>query len=63
MTHLSGVNVTPEKGPQDEDLTALGNREIKDIDADKKNPLLCSIYAPDIYDNLRFAEVCTINRL
>jgi|APAra0007618407_1042631.scaffolds.fasta_scaffold10629_2 hypothetical protein len=28
-----------------------------DIDSDDKDPLLCSLYAPDIYYNLRVAEV------
>ncbi|KAK4772794.1 hypothetical protein SAY86_014569 [Trapa natans] len=40
-----------------EDALSLPQEEIKDIDAGKKNPLLCSIYARDIYDNLRFAEL------
>jgi cyclin A len=28
-----------------------------DIDSDDKDPLLCSLYAPDIYYNLRVAEL------
>ncbi|XWS20354.1 hypothetical protein CRYUN_Cryun31cG0094300 [Craigia yunnanensis] len=28
-----------------------------DIDSDKKEPLLCSLYAPEIYNNLRVAEL------
>lgn len=28
-----------------------------DIDSDKKDPQLCSLYAPDIYNNLRVVEV------
>ncbi|OWM78216.1 cyclin-A2-3-like isoform X2 [Punica granatum] len=44
-----------EKGLLSEDIPS--NPEIINIDADKKNPLLCSIYAPDIYDNLRLAEL------
>ena len=31
-----------------------------DIDSDKKDPQLCSLYAPEIYNNLRVAEVCAI---
>ena len=31
-----------------------------DIDSDVKDPLLCSLYAPDIYYNLRVAEVIII---
>lgn len=59
LTHLTVVYVTEEKGQPDEDLTTLSIPEITNID-EEKNPLLCSIYAPDIYDNLRFAEVCTV---
>lgn len=29
-----------------------------DIDADQKDPLLCSIYASEIYQYLRVQEVC-----
>jgi cyclin A len=39
-------------------MTILSNLDIIDIDADLKEPRLCSIYAPDIYSNLRVAEVC-----
>lgn len=28
-----------------------------DIDSDDKDPLLCSLYAPDIYYNMRVSEV------
>lgn len=31
-----------------------------DIDSDKKNPQLCSLYASEIYNNLRVAEVCAM---
>ncbi|PKI43323.1 hypothetical protein CRG98_036303 [Punica granatum] len=50
-----GPSQKVEKGLLSEDIPS--NPEIINIDADKKNPLLCSIYAPDIYDNLRLAEV------
>jgi hypothetical protein len=40
------------------DMTISSNLDIIDIDADLKEPQLCSIYAPDIYSNLRVAEVC-----
>ncbi|XP_062164533.1 cyclin-A2-4-like [Alnus glutinosa] len=39
------------------DMTILSNLDIIDIDADLKEPRLCSIYAPDIYSNLRVAEL------
>lgn len=38
-------------------LTTISNPDIKDIDSDQKDPLLCSLYAPDIYTNLRVAEL------
>ncbi|MCL7049539.1 hypothetical protein MKW94_018538 [Papaver nudicaule] len=31
--------------------------EITDIDSDHEDPLMCSLYAPDIYSNLRVAEL------
>ncbi|MCL7049720.1 hypothetical protein MKW94_012820 [Papaver nudicaule] len=31
--------------------------EITDIDSDLQDPLMCSLYAPDIYSNLRVAEL------
>lgn len=35
--------------------------DIVDIDADNKDPQLCSLYACDIYNNLRVAEVCAVH--
>lgn len=32
-----------------------------DIDSNKKDPQLCSLYAPEIYNNLRVAEVCAVD--
>lgn len=32
--------------------------DIVDIDANHKDPEFCCLYAPDIYNNLRVAEVC-----
>lgn len=32
--------------------------DIVDVDADHKDPQLCCIYAPDIYNNLHVSEVC-----
>lgn len=40
-----------------EKLTCM-KPEFTDIDSDHKDPQLCSHYAPDIYNNLRVAEVC-----
>lgn len=39
-------------------LTRCSKSEFIDIDADYKDPQLCRQYAPDIYSNLRVAEVC-----
>lgn len=43
-------------------LTTCTEPEFRDIDSDQKDPQLCSIYAIDIYRNLRVAEVCTTTR-
>lgn len=32
--------------------------DVVDIDSNLKDPQACSLYAPDIYDNIRIAEVC-----
>ncbi|KAL4386051.1 hypothetical protein GQ457_09G007640 [Hibiscus cannabinus] len=37
--------------------TASCDPDCKDIDSDKKDPQLCSLYAPEIYNNLRVAEL------
>ncbi|KAK6927445.1 Cyclin, N-terminal, partial [Dillenia turbinata] len=36
---------------------ALDDSEIKDIDSDHKDPLMCSVYAPNLYAHLRIAEL------
>ncbi|XP_010537949.1 PREDICTED: cyclin-A2-4-like isoform X2 [Tarenaya hassleriana] len=38
-------------------LAELDNPKFIDIDSDQKDPLLCSLYAPEIYHNLRVAEL------
>ena len=40
---------------------ALKDPHITDIDDDLEDPQLCSLYAADIYNNLRVSEVCVIN--
>lgn len=42
-------------------MVTLSNPDIVDIDAGHKDPQLCSLYAPDIYNNLRVAEVCAVH--
>ncbi|KAL4290766.1 hypothetical protein GQ457_14G005910 [Hibiscus cannabinus] len=37
--------------------TTSSDPDFKDIDSDKKDPQLCSLYAPEIYNNLRVAEL------
>lgn len=37
--------------------TALDIPKFIDIDSDDKDPLLCCLYAPEIYYNLRVSEV------
>ncbi|MBA0695753.1 hypothetical protein Goari_002355 [Gossypium aridum] len=41
--------------------TTSSEPDFKDIDSDKKDLQLCSLYAPEIYNNLRVAEVCAID--
>ncbi|RVW77651.1 Cyclin-A2-3 [Vitis vinifera] len=48
---------TAEKGSFDGKLTTSSNPDVKDIDSDDKDPQLCSLYAPEIYNNLHVAEV------
>ncbi|KAE8056398.1 hypothetical protein FH972_013176 [Carpinus fangiana] len=45
------------KGGPSGDMTISSNVDIIDIDVDLKELQLCSIYAPDIYSNLRDAEL------
>jgi len=42
-------------------FTALKDQEVTSIDDDLGDPQLCSLYAADIYDTMRVAEVCAIN--
>lgn len=35
--------------------------DIVDIDSNLKDPQFCSLYARDIYSNMRVAEVCAVN--
>lgn len=43
------------------DMIVSSNPEILDIDADYKEPQSCSVYASEIYNHLRVAEVCAID--
>lgn len=52
---------TAEKGSFDGKLTTSSNPDVKDIDSDDKDPQLCSLYAPEIYNNLHVAEVCAVD--
>lgn len=47
-----------EKASLYEKLITCTKPEFTDIDSDHKDTQLCSHYAPDIYNNLRIAEVC-----
>ena len=50
--------VIAEKCNVYENWRASSDPEFIDIDSDHKDPQLCSLYAADIYNNLRVAEVC-----
>ena len=49
--------VTVEKSDVIGSSTALDIPKFIDIDSDDKDPLLCCLYAPEIYFNLRVSEV------
>ncbi|EXC25827.1 hypothetical protein L484_019461 [Morus notabilis] len=49
--------VEAEKGNACGDIITSRSPDIVDVDADHKDPHLCSTYAPDIYSNLRVAEL------
>ena len=49
--------VTVEKSGVIGSSTALDLPKFTDIDSDDKDPLLCCLYAPEIYHNLRVSEV------
>lgn len=42
-------------------LITSSKPDVVDIDAGHKDPQLCSLYAPDIYNNLRVAEVRAVH--
>lgn len=48
---------TVEKSGVGASSSVASSPKFVDIDSDDKDPLLCSLYAPDIYYNLRVAEV------
>lgn len=63
---FSGVHASPrmvkaEKGNSSWSILTSRTPDIVDIDASRKDPELCCLYAPDIYNNLHVAEVCAIN--
>lgn len=43
--------------------TSLESLQIADVDSNHKDPLMCSLYAPDIYSNLHVMEVCIASDL
>ena len=53
--------VEAEKGNSSGNSMTSRTPDIVDIDASHKDPELCCLYAPDIYNNLRVAEVCATN--
>lgn len=46
-----------------ERLGSSNDLHIVDIDADSKDPLECSLYAPDIYSNIQLTEVAIYYRM
>lgn len=49
--------VTEEQGNLHEKLMTSCDPDYMNIDSDDTDPQLCSLYAADIYSNLRVAEV------
>lgn len=60
MNFLPGI---VRKAVPDAALSTSTKLDFIDIDSDKKDPLQCSQYAHDIYNNLRVAEVRLIDIL
>lgn len=56
------LNCAAHDGSLSVDMVTSSNQHIVNIDADYKDPQLCSLYAPDIYNHLRVAEVCAVWR-
>lgn len=52
-----------EKGSLYSKLIKSSNPSVEDIDSDLKDPQLCSLYAPEIYNTLRVAEVCVVDTI
>lgn len=46
-----------EESKVSDKLGILGDPGVLDIDSNLKDPLACSLYAPDIYDNIRVTEL------
>ena len=42
-------------------LGTRSNLDVTDIDCNDKDAQLCSVYAHEIYNNLRVAEVCDVD--
>lgn len=53
--------VMAEKCNLSENGKISSDPDFMDIDCDYKDPQLCSLYASDIYSNLRVAEVCSLD--
>ena len=51
------------EGKPCEKFKASNDLQIPDVDSNHKDPLMCSLYAPDIYGNLRVMEVCIASDL
>ncbi|GMI97603.1 mitotic-like cyclin 3B from Arabidopsis, CYCLIN A2;2 [Hibiscus trionum] len=52
------VESTCHTGEEDGVCNKLGGlKDVVDIDSNQKDPLVCSLYAPDIYDNIRVTEL------
>ncbi|KAH0982674.1 hypothetical protein GBA52_009851 [Prunus armeniaca] len=51
------LNCAAHDGSLSVDMVTSSNQHIVNIDADYKDPQLCSLYAPDIYNHLRVAEL------
>ncbi|XP_018847567.2 cyclin-A2-4-like isoform X1 [Juglans regia] len=55
-SHLQSSPKIVKDGPLG-DMILSSNPEVLDIDADYKEPQSCSVYAPEIYNHLRVAEL------
>ncbi|XP_030525634.1 cyclin-A2-3 isoform X2 [Rhodamnia argentea] len=55
---FSGMSSQNQEKESLQEISTISEKpQVTNIDSDQKDPLLCSLYAPDIYSNLRVTEL------